>query len=98
MSEEDKIRRFLSNFQELEDIINEKGGHKSRFNDNLMAISISNAYIRAKQGEILDLYVLRNVYSHMQRGKYFASLTDHAVNSLELLLKDIKYFPSVLEV
>jgi hypothetical protein len=98
VTEEDKITQFLSNFQELEDIINEKGGHKSRFNDNLMAVSVSNAYIRAKQGELLDLYALRNVYSHMQRGKYFASLTDHAVESLALLLKDIKFPPSALEI
>ena len=55
MTEEEKITQFLSNFQELEDIINEKGGHKSRFNDNLTAVSISNAYVRAKQGVILDL-------------------------------------------
>jgi hypothetical protein len=98
MSEEDKIRQFLSNFQELEDIINDKGGHRLRFNDNLTAVAISNAYIRAKQSEILDLYALRNVYSHMQRGKYLASLTDHAVTSLAMLLKDIKYPPSALEI
>ncbi len=98
MSEEEKITQFLNNFQELEDIINVKGGHKSRFNDNLMTVSLSNAYVRARQGEILDLYALRNVYSHMQRGKYFASLTDHAVTSLATILEEIKHPPSALEV
>ncbi len=98
MSEEEKIRQFLSNFQELEDILNAKGGHKSRFNDNLMIVSAGNAYVRVRQGEILDLYALRNVYSHMQRGKYFASLTDHAVTSLATLLEEIKHPPSTLEV
>jgi len=34
----------------------------------------------------------------MQRGKYLASLTDHAVKSLAMLLKDIKYPPSALEI
>jgi hypothetical protein len=98
VTEEDKITQVLSNFQELEDIINEKGGHKSRFDSNLTAVSESNAYISAKQGEILDLYALRNVYSHMQRGKYLASLTDYAVKSLAKLIKDIKYPPSALEI
>lgn len=98
MSEEEKIRQFLSNFQELEDIINEKGGHRLKFNDNLTTVSSSNAYVRARQGEILDLYALRNVYSHMQRGKYFASLTDHAVTSLATILEEIKHPPSALEV
>ncbi len=98
MSEEEKIRQFLSNFQELEDIINLKGGHKSRFNDNLTTMSLSNAYVRARLGEILDLYALRNVYSHMQRGKYFASLTDYAVTLLATLLEEIKHPPNTLEV
>jgi hypothetical protein len=43
VTEEDKITQFLSNFQELEDIINEKGGHRSRFDSNLTAVSESNA-------------------------------------------------------
>lgn len=98
MSEEEKITQFLGNFQELEDIINEKGGHKLRFYENLMTFSLSNAYVRARQGEILDLYALRNVYSHMQRGKYFASLTDHALTSLATLLESIKHPPRALEV
>ncbi len=98
MSEEEKIRQFLNDFQELENILKTKGGHRSKFNENLTIVSLSNAYIRARQGEILDLYAIRNVYSHMQRGRYFASLTDYAVTSLATILAEIKNPSSAAEV
>lgn len=98
MSEEEKIRQFLNDFQELENILKAKGDHRSKFNHNLTNVSSSNAYVKAREGEILDLYALRNVYSHMQRGKYFASLTEHAVTLLATILEEIKNPPSTLEV
>jgi len=98
MNEENKIHKFLDAFQKLEDIINERGDNKAVFRDALTIFAQRNSFVKSRMGEILDLYALRNVYSHMQRGKYLAALTNEAVSSLQTILETIKYPPTTLDV
>lgn len=88
---------YLKLFKELEkrirDIANAKDD--TRFTDILSMVSEKNYLIDNKKQIILDLYALRNIFSHKDREKYIANINDLAFKELKNILYLLKNPPKI---
>lgn len=93
MSNTDK---FNVKFQKFERIIKEKAGASdtTKFYDALATVSRKNIYLNANKGLIDDLYALRNVFSHRERGRYVAEVYDFALSELESIIASVENPPT----
>jgi hypothetical protein len=89
---------FLAKFQELEKIIKESSSKPDNapFRDALYMASLNNDYLQQHKGLVEDLYALRNVFAHRQRGKYVASINKFAINELSKLIDNLKNPPTAI--
>lgn len=90
--------QFLEKFQELEKIIKESANKpdNTRFHDALYSASENNDYLQRNKGLVEDLYALRNVFAHRQRGKYVASINKFAIKELDKLINNLIDPPTVI--
>lgn len=93
----DNTQDFISKFQHFERLLKEVTGSNdsTHFKDSLKRASEKNLYISKNFYLIEDLYALRNVFSHRERGKYVADVSDIAINELDRLIKTVHNPPSV---
>jgi len=61
----------------------------------LSKLARNNSYVKDQYQRIEDIYALRNVFSHKNRGDYIAEVKEIAINEIEDLLKNIKDPPTV---
>lgn len=89
---------FLQNFQQFERILKETTGSSdsTEFRVALKMAATKNFYIRKSYFLIEDLYALRNVFSHRERGKYVASISDFALKNIDELIKTLNNPPTAI--
>lgn len=95
----DKITiEFNNRFQEFENLLKEKSqrGDGTRFSDALKRVADTNAYINKNFHLIEDLYALRNVFAHRDRGKYVANINSFVLTELDRVIKALQNPPSVI--
>lgn len=87
---------FIQRFQKLERLIKEKAGatDSTKFGDALTTVSRHNIYLSTNRGLIDDLYALRNVFSHRERGRYVAEVYGFALSELEGVISSLENPPS----
>lgn len=86
---------FIQKFQKFERLIKEKAGASdtTKFYDAFATISRRNIYLSTNRGLIDDLYALRNVFSHRERGRYVAEVYDFALSELENVIASVENPP-----
>ena len=92
------VQIFLSKFQSLEKLIKSHPGASDTayFRHALLLASRTNDYIKEKYSLIEDLYSLRNVFSHRNRGRYIAKINKIALDSLEKIIDELQNPPTVI--
>ena len=93
-----KTQSFIEKFQHFEHMLKclTDCNDSTRFVDALKRASESNLYINKNFPLIEDLYALRNVFSHRERGKYVARISDFAIKELDRLIDTIQNPPAVI--
>jgi len=95
--------QFINKFQVLEKLIKKlsKSHDSTRFSDSLKKLANDNHFIQNKSNFIEDLYALRNVFSHNERGKYIANINNFIFKEIDqiiLTLQDPPIVKSIFEV
>jgi len=92
-----KEQQFLDSFQQFEKILKEStnSSDQTNFRDALNKIVEKNIYVSKNRGLIEDLYALRNVFAHRERGKYVASISKVAIAQLNKITKAIQNPPKI---
>lgn len=89
---------FIREFQRLENLLKQatSSSDKTEFYTALKRAADKNVYINKNYHLMEDLYALRNVFSHRERGKYIAKISDFVIRELELLINSLKNPPTVI--
>jgi hypothetical protein len=97
-SQDEKTTIFVRKFQLLENFLKKttNSSDKTDFHTALKKASERNICINKNYHLIEDLYALRNVFSHRDRGKYIAKVNDFAIKKLDSLTKLLKNPPTVI--
>lgn len=92
------IEEFLHKFQTLEKLIKNYPGSRDEINfkDALLLTSETNGFIKENFSLIEDLYSLRNVFSHRNRGIYIAKINSIAIKNLDKIITELKNPPTVI--
>ena len=87
---------FIQKFQKLERLIKEKANASdtTKFYDSFATVSRRNIYLSTNRGLVDDLYALRNVFSHRERGRYVAEVYDFALAELECVISSLENPPT----
>jgi len=87
----DKNQEFIKSFQKLETLLKQRTNSSdgTPFKIAFKKAALRNSYIQKNYGLIEDLYALRNVFSHRERGKYIAEINETAIDSLDRLIKNL---------
>jgi len=93
-----EISEFLQKFQKLEKLVKNYPGveNKITFRDALLRFSQINAFVKGNFPLIEDLYSLRNVFSHKNRGIYIAKINNIALKKLDKIISELKNPPTVI--
>lgn len=89
---DEQTSEFISKFQKLEKLLKQitNSSNETRFSDTLKKASDSNVYINNNYSLIEDLYALRNVFSHRERGKYVAKINLFVIKKLDGLISALE--------
>lgn len=89
---------FVDKFQTFENLLKAvtESNDRTRFIDALKKASDLNVYINENFSLIEDLYALRNVFSHRERGKYIATIDEFVLKELDKLINVLKNPPTVI--
>ena len=89
---------FIEKFQCLENLLKKatNSDDNTRFNQALKRASDRNSYINKNFYLIEDLYALRNVFSHRERGKYIAKINSFILREVENLISVLQIPPTVI--
>lgn len=89
---------FIEKFQCFENLLKKStnSDDNTRFSQVLKRASERNSYINKNFYLIEDLYALRNVFSHRERGKYIAKINSFILKEVEKLIKILQNPPTVI--
>lgn len=87
-----RTQQFNKLFQRFERLVKEKtqSNDGTKFLQAVQKLETKNSFIKENYHLIEDLYALRNVFSHRERGRLIASISDEALVSLQYLLEQLK--------
>ncbi len=92
--------KFIDLWQEFETalIASTDSTDFTKFRDALNKLATKNVYVKNRLPQIENLYALRNVFSHRNRGDYLANIESRAVNELQELLSNVLTPPTVTDI
>lgn len=91
-----KVDEFNRLFQEFESIVKRRAEvrDETKFKDALRKLSNNNSYVKDQYQRIEDIYALRNVFAHKNRGDYIADVKEIALKEIQDLLERVKNPPT----
>lgn len=94
----DKQTEFVEKFVNFEKLLKDltNSSDSVRFSDALKKAADKNSYIDIKSSLIEDLYALRNVFLHRERGRYVAKINDFVLKELDNLILSLNNPPTVI--
>lgn len=94
---EKQIKDFIDKFQKLEKLLKQMTNSRdeTNFREALRSAAQQNSFVAKNVFLLEDLYALRNVFVHRERGKYVATIQQFVIGELETVIENVEKPPPI---